>query len=259
MCVLVSEPADQGDLMNETSTPALAEKDMDASMSDGLPISNTELQQTATSDIVKAVPEVQAALSFSQAEAISGETQHEECGPPSPELNKGNDQNESLEDMAPEQALEDVPQNATPETNDQFQTDSTGDIEMADSFAPNPELLAPASTTNSADDTQLDDSPSHTNEEPMDVVGGESDQYEPPEATPQPADAFSLSGSPPFSPAPPAAISGSSRIDKEYDDISLGPDEVTTSNATRYVDKFMVPLAQANQVFPVIIYACTVS
>lgn len=79
------------------------------------------------------------------------------------------------------------------------------DSEMEDSFAPDPNQLAPESSPSLADGGSQSPVYSPILERSVPEVpdaDGESDNYEPPEATP-PADASSPIDSPPFSPAPP--------------------------------------------------------
>jgi hypothetical protein len=177
----------------------------------------------------------------------STEQEHEPPGQSSPEQGL-DDQDGSSADMTPDQALEAALQEATAQADIQSDTGSASDVEMADSFAPDPDVLAPASTESSIGSSQHDNGLIESSGEPMDVGDGESDPYEPPEATPPPEDALSSPDSPPFSPAPPEAISGSSHVDKQHDGASIGPDEVTASKALINVDDLALPPAQANQV-----------
>jgi hypothetical protein len=121
---------------------------------------------------------------------------------------------------------------------------------MTDSFALDPDVSAPPSAEGSIYSSQQDSGLIESGEEPMDVADGESDPYEPPEATPPPVDALFSPDSPPFSPAPPEAIPSSSHTDKQHDDISIGPEEVTASKTAIHADDLALPIARANQVFP---------
>jgi len=161
----------------------------------------------------------------------------------------GNEKGGSSSNITPDQALEAVLQEATAQANVQSDAGSASDVEMTESFAPDPDVLAPASGDGSRESSPQGIRPMESSEEPMDVADGESDPYEPPEATPPPADALSSPDSPPFSPAPPEAISSTSHTDKENGDISIDLDEVTASNATIHANDLALPPAQANHVF----------
>jgi hypothetical protein len=166
----------------------------------------------------------------------------------SSEQSPGNEKDGSPSNITPDQALEAALQEAT--VHDvQSDAGSASDVEMTDSFAPDPDVLAPTSAGDSTESSQQSNGPMESSEEPMDVADGESDPYEPPEATPPPADVLSSPDSPPFSPAPPEAISSASHTDKEHDDILIGLDDVTASNTAIHADDLALPPAQANHVF----------
>ena len=214
--------------------------------------SNLDLQQTVEPDMDIDVTVFLASVSRPHSPDISvrsTEPQHQSSGQPSPEQAPGNEQDGSSSDITPEQALEAALEEATAQADVQSDARSGSDVEMTDSFAPDPDVLAPASAEGSTENSQQDNGLVETSEEPMDVADGESDPYEPPEATPPPADALSSPESPPFSPAPPEAISGSSNTDIQQEDISIGPDEVTASRAAIHADDLALPPAKANQVF----------
>jgi hypothetical protein len=91
---------------------------------------------------------------------------------------------------------------------------------MEDSFAPDPAELAPLSSNSPSSDYQQENSailPDTDNSNA--VANGESDTYEPPDATPTPMDVSSPmdlsspSDSPPFSPAPPEVTATSAEIE----------------------------------------------
>jgi hypothetical protein len=96
------------------------------------------------------------------------------------------------------------------------QADSHGqegsDNEMEASFAPDPTQLAPDSASNSGEEEV--DSPMYSPvlDRTIAETDAESDQYEPPEATP-PVDGSSPIESPPFSPAPPESVSKPATVD----------------------------------------------
>lgn len=114
-----------------------------------------------------------------------------------------------------DQALEAALQEAVRAEADSHET---SDVEMETSFAPDPNQLAPQSPSASVQEEI--DSPMYSpvlERTVPDLPDGESDNYEPPEATP-PVDAPSPVESPPFSPAPPDAISESAHV---VDDASI--------------------------------------
>lgn len=103
--------------------------------------------------------------------------------------------------VSTDQALEAALQEAV-----RAEADYHADTEMDISFAPDPNQLAPESCSNPAEGEIH--SPEYTPVLESTVVedmDGESDIYEPPEATP-PVDMPSPIESPPFSPAPPEVI-----------------------------------------------------
>lgn len=99
---------------------------------------------------------------------------------------------------------------------------SEDDVDMEDSYAPDPAQLAPVSVTNSVVEgpgstvlesaADLNGGTAETDElpivenVPMDIDDEDDDDYEPPEATP-PVEVPSPVESPPFSPAPPESVS----------------------------------------------------
>ncbi|RDL41503.1 uncharacterized protein BP5553_01482 [Venustampulla echinocandica] len=102
------------------------------------------------------------------------------------------------------------------------------DLEMEDSFAPDPNQLAPESSPSLADEGSQSPVYSPVLERSVpDVLeaDGESDNYEPPEATP-PVDAPSPVDSPPFSPAPPDMVIEPTSVEESMqliDDTSREP------------------------------------
>lgn len=102
---------------------------------------------------------------------------------------------EFFEDTLHEAMHDEVKSHDSAETN----------IDMEDPDAPDPSQLAPESADSTPSCNEDEEQPSpvspvgHTD---SDIIDGESDNYEPPEATP-PLDMSSPVDSPPFSPAPP--------------------------------------------------------
>jgi hypothetical protein len=247
-CV-AAEQAGHGNPISKANTTPLVDESADATISELQPALNPELHAVQP-NLDKGVLDARASMFRPQSAEIpigSAEREHEPPGQPSPEQGL-DDQDGSSADMTPDQALEAALQEATAQADIQSDTGSASDVEMADSFAPDPDVLAPASTESSTGSSQHDNGLIESSEEPMDVGDGESDPYEPPEATPPPEDALSSPDSPPFSPAPPETISGSSHLDKEHDDVLIGPNEVTASKALINADDLVLPPAQANQV-----------
>lgn len=221
-------------------------------MSDAQPISNLELQQTVQLDM--RVSEARSPLSRPQSAEIpvrSAEPENKGPRQSSPQQASDNEQDDSFADMTPDQAFEGDLQEATAQADFQYNAASTLDVEMTDSSssAPDPDVLAPASAKNSTEISQHHDGLVKSSAQLIDVADGESDPYEPPEATPPPEEAISTPDSPPFSPAPPETISGGSHADKQYNDISISPDEAIVSKHVRHADDLALPPAQANQVF----------
>ncbi|TVY73282.1 hypothetical protein LSUE1_G007927 [Lachnellula suecica] len=110
----------------------------------------------------------------------------------------------SPERTSADQAMEEALQEAVRVEADSHDH-GADDVDMETSFAPDPNQLAPASSSNSAEEER--DSPMYS---PVlgrtipDVPEAESDNYEPPEATPPVNVPVSIDSSP-FSPAPPDA------------------------------------------------------
>jgi hypothetical protein len=113
---------------------------------------------------------------------------------------------ESKEGLSTDRALEAALQEAVrAEADSHAHTEDEMDIEV--SYAPDPDQLAPESPSSVANAPA--GSPEYSpvlDRSVLDTADRESDDYEPPEATP-PVDAPSPIESPPFSPAPPATIS----------------------------------------------------
>lgn len=92
------------------------------------------------------------------------------------------------------------------------ETESLGlvsnDVEMEDSYAPDPHELAPASEESLGDVHVAETAPiANDKEVTSEAPDGESDPYEPPEASPAVSDDEPMSmDSPPFSPASPKVI-----------------------------------------------------
>jgi hypothetical protein len=119
---------------------------------------------------------------------------------------------DSGERVSANQALEAALQEAV-----RAEADSHGhggsEVDMETSFVPDTTQLAPESSSNSAEEEV--DSPMYSpvvDRTISDVPDAESDNYEPPEATP-PVDAPSPIESSPFSPAPPDAAPESELVD----------------------------------------------
>jgi hypothetical protein len=113
---------------------------------------------------------------------------------------------EPKEALSTDRALEAALQEAVrAEADSHAHTEDEMDIEV--SYAPDPDQLAPESPSSVASPPA--GSPEYSpvlDRSVLDTADRESDDYEPPEATP-PVDAPSPIESPPFSPAPPATIS----------------------------------------------------
>jgi hypothetical protein len=222
-------------------------------MSDVQPMSNLNLEQTVHPHKGNHISDSRASMPSPHSAEIparSVEPQHDSPRQTSPERAPGNGEDGSSSDVSPDQALEAALQEATAQADVQSDGGSTSDVDMMDSFAPDPEVLAPTSAESPTPSSQQDNGLLESSEEPMDVADGDSDAYEPPEATPPPVDALSSADSPPFSPAPPEAIPRSSRTDKQHDGVTIGLDEATASKATTHADDIALPPAQADQVFP---------
>ncbi|KAI9732972.1 MAG: hypothetical protein M1818_007405 [Claussenomyces sp. TS43310] len=121
------------------------------------------------------------------------------------------------------------------------------DVEMEDLYAPNPQVDASASISNPARNSVSDDiSVNDTNRDVLDRADGESDPYEPPEATPPASDDVPMSvDSPPFSPAPPETSDSSAsdletsaapaprRTDEPTDEPAFYPSAYNTASTLR--------------------------
>jgi hypothetical protein len=100
------------------------------------------------------------------------------------------------------------------------------DVDMENSYAPDPNQLAPDSPAAGSEEGEL--SPEYSpvlHRTISDVPDRESDDYEPPEATP----AIDMQGpieSPPFSPAPPETISEPTNHPAPDDDLQQASDEM---------------------------------
>jgi len=103
------------------------------------------------------------------------------------------------------------------------------DVEMEDSYAPDPKELAPSSPQISIDCETAEVVTTATTEKIVsEMPDGESDPYEPPEASPTTSDDEPMStNSSPFSPAPPEII--------ERPDTNLQPD---STSAQQHIPKF---------------------
>jgi hypothetical protein len=249
---LASEQAGDNHPISKANTPALVEEGVDVILSNVQLTLNLDIKQTVEPDIDMDVTLAPASMSrphSSENSARSVEPQHQSSSQPSPEQAPGHEQDGSSSDIAPEQALEAALQEATAQADVQSDTGSVSDVEMTDYFAPDHDVLAPASAEDSRESSQQPNGLIESSGEPTVVADGESDPYEPPEATPPPADALPAPDSPPFSPAPPEEVSGSSNTDKQQEDISTGPDEVTASKAALHIDDLALLPAPANQVF----------
>lgn len=119
----------------------------------------------------------------------------------------------SSADQALEAALQDAVR-ADTELHDQ-----EGDINMLDSYAPDPNQLAP-----DIEDKQ-ESAFSVEKQRSADVAERESDDYEPPEASP-------LADSPPFSPAPPDEVE-SNAVDEPIQDVDASSQPKLISDATQ--------------------------
>jgi len=110
-----------------------------------------------------------------------------------------------IDDSSADQVLEAALQEAVRAEADSHARGES-DLDMEDLYAPGPNQLAPASSLSSAGEGKRSPVYSPLLERTMsDVPDGDSDNYEPPEATP-PADIPSPIESPPFSPAPPDTV-----------------------------------------------------
>lgn len=113
---------------------------------------------------------------------------------------------ESLERSSADQALEAALQEAV-RVEAESHGHSASDVEMETSFAPDPTQLAPETSSISSEGEV--NSPMYSpvlGRTVPDSLDAESDNYEPPEATP-PVDNPSPMDSPPFSPMPPDTLS----------------------------------------------------
>lgn len=230
----------------------MVEESLDPAISDIQSASIHVFNQTIEDNTNNNVSNAGASISRAQSIEISMRSADPEDELPnqlSPAQSPRNIQDASSADMTPDQALEAALQEATAQADVLSSVGSVSDVEMTDSFAHDPAVLAPTSNEGSTGSSLHDNGLIESSEEPMDVADGESDPYEPPEATPSPAAAHSSPVSPPFSPAPPEAISGSSRINRQHDGILTGSDEVTDSKAMIRADDLALPPALANQVF----------
>lgn len=107
-----------------------------------------------------------------------------------------------LVDETPDQTLEAALQNASAQA--EAESAAQSDVDMADTYAPDSNQLAPESTASPV--TRRSTTPSseqHPANEGLAVVVDESDSYEPREASQQAMDVDAPVESPPFSPAPP--------------------------------------------------------
>jgi hypothetical protein len=233
--------------------PSLVEESVDATISDIQPTSTPDPLQTLQQHIGNDILEARASTpgpQTSEPPIGSVEPDHELSGNQSPQQSSGNSKNITPANMSPDQVLKAALQGATAEANVQSDPGSVSDVEMTDSFEPVPGVLTPATAEDSRVISQYGTDLIENIEAPMDVPDGESDPYEPPEATPPHQGALSPPGSPPFSPAPPEETLDDTDVDKEYDDILTGPQEVTLSKALVNADDLVLLPDQANQVFP---------
>jgi hypothetical protein len=124
--------------------------------------------------------------------------------------------------LTPDQALEAALQEASARAEAESHEVPDSDVEMANSYAPDPDVLAPMFTASPEEDMEIDNGTSGDADELPNIADGESDTYEPPEATPPATDAVAFVDSPPFSPAPPSAVSDVP-INHQADEASPSP------------------------------------
>lgn len=173
-----------------------------------------------------------AELQAQEAEIVDVEMS-EDSSPHAPLQNDGQAaSNVALEaPISLPQPLDLVPQKASQDGKDQVSDDraleaalqeavraeadshTQEDVDMEASFPPDPCQLAPASSSNLAEEPQSSDYSPVLHRTASDNNDAESDTYEPPEATP-PIDAPAPVESPPFSPAPPDNISEPADFDQ---------------------------------------------
>lgn len=245
---IVSEPVGECHPISKANTPAPVE----TVVSDGQ--STLELNPAPTSQHGSTIfdSEIQAAISSPDSGYLpcrSAEPTHESSDKSSPDPPPGHGQNAPSNNISPDQALEVALQEATARAEAQPDGGPSIDVIMVDANTPDPEILAPKLVKSPGGSTLQNNGPAESSDDLMDVADGDSDQYEPPEATPPPKNDIPSSNSPPFSPAPPEAISETSQTNKQSDDISIDPAEPTLPKDVVHPKSPTLPPAQANQVY----------
>lgn len=247
---VVSEPMGNSKPISKANTPLLVEENADIVLSDVQLTSNPDLQHTMQPVQENSNSDSQASTSHSNPKEVligSVEPTHESSAKSSPNHAIANEDDGSLSDIIPGQALEASLEEATALAEVQSREVSSSDIDMDDAYLPDPDVQATASVDSPVGNVQLNSQPDGDSDDLMDVADGESDQYEPPEATPPPEYGLPSLDSPPFSPAPPEAISESSRTDK-HNNMLIGPTEVPPPKELRHAKSPILPQDQANLV-----------
>lgn len=143
------------------------------------------------------------------------------------EENGSDRQTHLVADMVPDRALDETFQDSS------VRSDATRDSDIEDFYAPDPHELPSISSDSPTSPKQSDDRLAATDtDKAADSAVGESDHYEPPEATPSPMDTSS-SGSAASSPVPPDDVSSTDRTDLQAVDSSvLAFTDIVSANHT---------------------------
>jgi hypothetical protein len=142
--------------------------------------------------------------------------------------------NEAQEDIKHKRTLNAALQHAcaTQELTSEISTDSDAHMDNSSSDTPDLADIASVLTSGKNDETGDQENIEHMHFNHTEPVEGESDLYEPPEATPPaPEIAFSPESSP-FSPAPPQTISENAHTDLQiFVPSSVGPSEISVERS----------------------------
>jgi hypothetical protein len=150
--------------------------------------------------------------------------------------------------MIPDQVLEAALQEASVRANPESPAEIGSDVDMVDSYAPNPDVPGPTLTGSPIANAQQELSATRSTDELSGIDDGESDTYEPPEATPSATDAAVSVDSPPFSPAPPETLS-EPHADHQSDNISTGSNGADVIPSPNHSEIALPPATQTGEVY----------
>lgn len=149
--------------------------------------------------------------------------------------------------MSPDQILEAALQEASARTEAESSAEVDIDVEMTDIYAQGPELMGPSSMESPVATAQQDSNSNQSVDELSDSAEGDSDTYEPPEATPPATEVVLSVDSPPFSPAPPETISAA-HTDHQRESYSPGSNDLDIVQFSKHPEAVPPPAPQADEV-----------